>query len=714
MRRVATGIAVLTFFALSVRSIYAERPKLDVPLYGVSYYHEYMPYERLEQDVALMEKAGVSVVRLGESTWSNWEPREGVFEFAWMERIIDRMHKSGIKVILGTPTYSIPPWLFRKHPEILVTRLGGETAFYGLRQNMDITHPTYLFYSERLIRQVVSHFASHPAVIGYQIDNETKSYGTAGRNVQLGFVDYLKKKFASPADLNRVWGLAYWGQLLNGWDEIPPRDGIVNPGYKLEWVRYEHQIVTDFLKWQADIVNQYKRPGQVILHNFDGGMRTDRDEFEIARFLDVAGVNPYHLVQDDLDGWFIALNGDLCRSLKQDNYFIVETNAQSTGWASSSYQFPPYDGQLRLNVYGHLASGANMVAYWHWHSIHYGNEMFWKGVLSHDLEPNRIFGEMSRVGKELGAIGSELVDLKKENKVGLLYSVDSYHGLEFMPFNKKNGVMTAFEGFEARADYMTVFEQFHRALYDLNIETDILFPQSANFGDYDVLIAPALYVASDDLIERLVTFVKDGGHLVLTFKSGFCDEYARARWTRMPGALREAAGFSYQEFSTLTKPLPLKDDPYEAGPDNRVSVWAEMLIPEGASVLARYDHHFFGQYPALTRHKFGKGTLTYEGTLLSDELQKKALLEVLKLAGLTGPDQELPKPVKARHGVNRDGRKLHYYFNYSSESQDFKYPYSEGSDILTRRTIRPSGTVTLSPWDLIIVQEEGRITSHTD
>ena len=137
----------------------------------------------------------------------------------------DRLHKSGIKVILGTPTYSIPPWLYRKHPEILVTRLGGEKAAYGPRQNMDITHPAYLFYCERLIRQIVSHFNSHPAIIGYQIDNETKSYGTAGRNVQLGFVDYLKKKFETPDQLNRVWGLAYWGQLLGGWDGFLPAIG---------------------------------------------------------------------------------------------------------------------------------------------------------------------------------------------------------------------------------------------------------------------------------------------------------------------------------------------------------------------------------------------------------------------------------------------------------------------------------------------------------
>jgi beta-galactosidase len=210
---------LVVLLSVSTLGLFAAPPKMDTVLYGASYYHEYMPYDRLEQDVQLMEKAGISVVRLGESTWSSWEPRDGQFEFAWMERILDRLHKANIKVIMGTPTYSIPPWLYRKHPEILVTRLGEQKSYYGIRQNMDTTQPAYLFYAERIIRQVVSHFKDHPAILGFQVDNETSSYGTAGKNVFAGYVDYLKEKFRSVAELNRIWGFVYWGQLVNDWNE---------------------------------------------------------------------------------------------------------------------------------------------------------------------------------------------------------------------------------------------------------------------------------------------------------------------------------------------------------------------------------------------------------------------------------------------------------------------------------------------------------------
>jgi len=347
-----------------------------------------------------------------------------------------------------------------------------------------------------------------------------------------------------------------------------------------------------------------------------------------------------------------------------------------------------------------------MVAYWHWHSIHAGNEMFWKGILSHDLEPNRVYNEMCQVGRELREVGPALVNLKKRNQVAILYSIDSFHALEAMPFNKKNGVMTDFERFEETTDYLSLLHQFHRALFDMNVETDIVFPQTPGYDSYRLLIVPPLFVASDTLVQKLVKYVEQGGNLLLTFKSGFCDEFARVRWNRMPAGFRAACGFSYQEASTLTKPLPLLNDPFDAGPDNRVSVWAEMLLPEGATTLASYEHHFFGKYPAITRNRFGKGTLTYEGTVLSDGLQRKVLARLIEVAGVDGPDQKLPAAVRARHGENRNGRQVHYYLNYSRQPQTFIYTRGAGKDLLGRRPIATGQTVELKPWDLVIVEEE--------
>jgi len=722
VRRFLLAIPTLfAFFLTACLSSLAQNtaPAQPTILYGAAYYNEYMPAEadgdpalraaRLEKDVALMHQAGISVVRMGESTWSLWEPQDGHFEYAWMDHIVDAMGKAGIKVIMGTPTYSVPTWMAHAHPEILIVPQGGDTnTTYGIRQNMDTDNPTYRFYAQRVITNMVSHYRDNPTVIGWQIDNETGSYGAYNPDVFAGFVDHLKHKFVSTDAMNKAWFLNYWGQDVNGWENMPTPDRATNPSFKLEWSRWQQMRVTDFLGWQAALVRQYRGPNQFVTHDYGGMMHGDRNENQIAASLDIVANNIYHGTQDHMDGAWQAEQSDFARSLKHGNFLVTETNAQTLGWNSAG-QYPPYDGQMRLDVYSYLASGANMVEYWHWHSIHAGQETYWQGVLGHDLEPNRAYAEVSKTAHELQKIGPKLVDLKIHNQVAILYSVDSSNGISFMPYDR--GSDGAWVPGKSADSYGQLISQFHRSLFDANLGADFVFPDSQNLAQqlsqYKLLIVPALYVADDALLKTISDYVKSGGHVLMTFKSGYTNENSAVRWERAPGPLREAAGFTYQEFSNLEHPLALKGDPYQAGADNKVNTWAEFLQLDHAKALAYYDHPFFGQWPAITRNQFGSGELTYEGTQLSDALQAKIVLDCLKSAGLTSSDQQLPPAVHVKHGVNRDGKQLHYYLNYSSDSQTFNYPYAAGKDLLTGAAMMPRQTVTLKPWDLTII-EEGR------
>ena len=681
--------------------------KMETVLYGVAYYPEYMPYDRLDKDVELMKQAGITVVRVGESTWSTWEPRDGDFQFAWMQRVLDKLHAAGIKAILGTPTYSIPTWLYKEHPEIVVTH-GGKApplsdpyspsypsserpGYYGPRQNYDFLNPYFRQHAERVIRQIVSHFNEHPAVIGYQIDNETFPTGVPTAYMNAAFLERLKQKFKTPEAMNKAWGLVYWGQLVDSWDDLPPRDGILNPGYKLEWENFQHDVVTDYLDWQAKIVNQYKRQDQFITQDFSGGVHANIDQWAIAANLDIVAENPYFQTQKILDGRTIWLSGDLARSLKHVNYLVTETNAQAIGWDSRT-QYPQYPGQLRQVVYTHLAAGANMVEYWHWHSLHYGQETYWKGVLSHDLEPNRTYAEVSQVAAELKKLGPQLVNLKKNNKVAILFSADSANAIGYMPVSDHMG-------------YMTVLRQMYDALYDLNVEPDFVKAGDPNLSRYKVLLIPPLYSASDGVLQQISEYVKNGGQVIMAFKSGFTNEYSSVRDVMAPGPLRAAAGFHYQEFTNLAEPERLKPDPYDVGEQNKGSVWEEFLVPETTEVIASFDDPYW-HFPAITRNQYGKGTLTYEGTVVTDSLQREIVRDVLKRAGLTGPDQNLPSSVKVRHGRNSQGRLLHYYLNFSGEAHDALYPYGKGSDLLTGTTLGQGQTLKLKPWDLAIVAEQ--------
>ena len=708
------GGAILTL-ALSAQTsgtAPARQPDIDFPtvLYGAAYYNEYMPgdqNQRLDKDIALMKAAGLNIVRMGESTWSLWEPEDGKFEYAWMDHIVDAMGKAGIKVILGTPTYSVPAWMAHQHPEILADRIppgqfGGKAvpATYGMRQNMDTDSPAYRYYAERMIRHIVAHYKDNPTVIGWQIDNETASYDAANRDVFIGFQHHLEKKFGTPENLSKAWFLNYWGQNLHTWEDLPTREGAQSTGYKLEWSRWSQMRVTDFLHWQAALVRECAGPRQFVTTDYGGMMKRDVNENAVADGLDIVADNIYHMVpQDRFDGATQSIQGDFSRSLKHANYLVTETNAQSTDW-TSAYQYPPYDGQLRQNVYTHLSNGANMVEYWHWASIPANQETYWKGILSHDLEPNRVYAEMSKTAHELQKIGPELVGLKINSDVAILWSRDSDNAISFMPFTS-SGPQWSFAG--PVADYRSLVEQIHRSLYDMNVGSDFVFPETQDFSQYKVLIVPALYIADDALLQKISDYVKNGGHVVMTFKSGFANENSAVRWVRAPGPLREAAGFSYQEFSNLDKPLALKDDPYHVGGENQVRYWAEFLMPEHAKTLASYDHPFFGKWPAITENEYGKGTLLYEGTYLSDALQAAVLKDALAKAGVKGDDA--PAKVHVQHGVNHKGKKIHYYFNYSSAEQSVNYPYGAGTNLLDGKTVDQSAALKLAPWDVAIIEE---------
>src|SRR5260370_11343523 len=218
-----------------------------------------------------------------------------------MDRVVDKCHAAGIRIILGPPTYCILAWMYKTRLEIVVTRVGGQYIYYGYRQHTDLSNPTYRFYCERVIRKILDHYKNNTAIIGYQIDNETSSAGAANHDVQVGFADYLKSKFKTTDTLNKVWGLNYWGQRLNDWSELPPRDGILNPGWKLEWERYSQWMTTDFLAWQAGVLNEYQRPEQLAVDHFAGPPRPDVNEHDAVKTLDIAAANPYHGTQDQFD-----------------------------------------------------------------------------------------------------------------------------------------------------------------------------------------------------------------------------------------------------------------------------------------------------------------------------------------------------------------------------------------------------------------------------
>ena len=663
-------------------------------LFGVAYYDEYMPYDRLEQDVEMMKKAGINTVRIAESTWSTCEPQEGVFDFFHVVRVMEALENAGINVIIGTPTYAVPTWMVKAHPDVLATTKKGQ-GIYGARQIMDITNPVYLFYAERVIRELMKVTAHRKCVIGFQIDNETKYYGTAGENVQLQFVKYLREKFHDNLDeMNQAFGLDYWSNRINAWEDFPDVRGTINGSLGAEFEKFQRTLVESFISWQAKIVSEYKRDDQFITQNFDFewrgysyGVQPDVNHYKAAKAVTIAGCDIYHPNQDELTGAEIAFGGDMTRCLKNDNYLVIETEAQG---------FPcwtPYKGQLRLCAYSHLASGANSVMYWHWHSIHNSYETYWKGLLSHDFKENATYREACIIGNEWKEVGSHLINLKKKNDVAVMVSNEALTALNWFGIQATSGE-------NGNVFYNDIVRWIYDELYHMNIECDFVWPESENLDDYKVIVVPALYAAPDETLERLKDYVKDGGSLVATFKSGFADENIKVRTETQPGVIGEALGISYDQF-TFPKNVKLEGMILEGEENEEAEVFMELLRAEKATVLANYQHDMWGEYCAITENAYGKGMGYYIGCKTGAKVLQNVLKRVLNQAQVEIPKEQFP--VIVRKGINEMGKEIRYYLNYSGKSVEVELGL-DGMDLLEKKQTAFNEKLTIAPWDVKVIE----------
>ena len=673
-------------------------------LYGAAYYDEYMPYDRLDKDVEMMKKAGINTVRIAESTWSTCEPQPGEFDFSHVERVMDAMEEAGINVIIGTPTYAVPTWMVKAHPDVLAETVKGR-GIYGARQIMDITHPVYLFYAERVIRELMKCTAHRKCVIGFQLDNETKYYGTAGKNVQEQFVKYIREKFHDDLDaMNYEFGLDYWSNRINAWEDFPDVRGTINGSLGAEFEKFQRTLVDKFLGWQADIVNEYRREDQFVTHNLDFewrgysyGIQPYVNHLHASQCLTIAGTDIYHPTQDDLTGAEIAFGGDLIRSLKQNNYLVIETEAQGfPGWT-------PYKGQLRLQAYSHLASGANSVMYWHWHSIHNACETYWKGILSHDFQENATYREACIIGNEFARLGKHLVNLKKKNEVAVLVSNEALTALNWFRIQEQA------PGADAKSIYYNdVMRWMYDTLYHMNVECDFIWPESENLEQYKAIVVPALYAAPDELLIRLKQYVENGGTLIASFKTAFANENVKVSHQVQPHILSNCFGVHYDQF-TFPKNVGLTGEVIPEKPDQKgnahpaANVFMELLVSEGAEVLASYEHYNWKDYAAITRNHYGKGQAVYIGCMTDEETLKSVYKAVLPEAGVEIPEYHYP--IIVRKGLNDLGKTVCYFLNYSGMELEMPYDYKNGIELLENTAVENGTALQMPAWGVKIVEE---------
>jgi beta-galactosidase len=321
--------------------------------------------------------------------------------------------------------------------------------------------------------------------------------------------------------------------------------------------------------------------------------------------------------------------------------------------------------------------------YWNWHSIHNSYETYWKGLLSHDLDTNPTYEEACVFGVEFKKIGSKLLHLKKENKIALLVDNRSLTAFKWYPIDKD-------------LSYNDVVRHMYDSLYEMNLECDVVDAQAIEPERYSMIIVPALYSASEALIEKLDSFVKDGGVLVSSFKSFVADEQLTVYSDAQPHGLTECFGMSYNQFSNPGKTTV---------DGKKVKYFMELLKPDTAEILARYEHRYWGEYAAVTRNKYGDGTAYYVGAFLEKDQLKEIYAKASQDAKIDTVFADLAWPLTVRSGINNEGHKIHYIFNYSEGEQQIVCPFDTATDILTGREYKRGDRLTLTDWDLVILEK---------
>ncbi len=702
--------------------------RLTKVLYGAAYYSEYQPYERLDEDFALMKEGGLSVIRVGESVWGTWEPEEGKFNLEWMQPILDRALESDISVILGTPTYAVPSWLFRKFPEIVAQRSTGKPIAYGHRQNVDYSNPTFLYYAERVIRKIVERYVDHPAIIGWQVDNEPGTEILHNPNVFDAFVKSLEMQYGDVENLNKSWGLTYWSHRINTWDELWIPDGNTNPSYQLAWRKFQARITTDFIDWQRSIVRPLI-PAHHFITTCVAQNRPGQDVMQIGEALDVTAVNVYYATQDGLsyprlgrgpdeqiagplwvkeDGAAaVHFQADVARAIRQENFLVTETNAFSTGHGSAVGIFPPYPGQLKQVALALISRGAQMVEYWHWNTLHYGTENYWGGVLGHSLKPARTFESFKDTSETLNTLGDELVGLTPQSPVAMILSSESRWALEFQPTLRDR------QGVGDTRSYDRILHAFYGGFFanglSVNFYGDSQLPSDPKefLARHPILCLPSYYISNENTLNFVIEYARIGGHVILTPRTGYADSIGVIRTDEMPGVLREAAGVRYSEYSNLTKPVKIvtaNGSPLGSELGTGFG-WIDSLVSEGAEVLASYEHPFFSTFAAVTTNEYGKGRVTYVGSIPDGPFAKALGKWCGDLIERTEAPYSTSESVTVNSAKSKTGQNLHFIFNWSWTEAEVFVPFS-AADLGSNNPIDKGKAIRLSPWGVAVIAEK--------
>jgi len=673
-------------------------------LLGVDYYPDQTPESLWEEDARMMAEAGITNVRIAEFAWALMEPSEGKYDFAWLQRSIDILHRSKIAVILGTPSAAPPPWLSAKYPDIVEVDEHGEKLRPGGRRFTCPTNATYRRLSVNIATEMARRFAEHPAVIGWQIDNEF-TLGSSPRCYcdfcRAGFQAWLRVKYGTLEKLNESWGTVFWSQHYSDWAQIPvplPSGADPNPGLALDYGRYQSVANATFLGEQLSVLRKLC-PHHFVTTNNVGAPYDEIDERELYAKVDFVAFDNYPgffemlLHQQGKTGSLlgaeiptvVAMQHDFARSILRKPFLIMEEQSGKAGQRTFSPQ--PEKGQVRLWTYQAIAHGAMGINFFRWDTATFGAEEYWHGMLNHDRSKSPAFDEIVQTFRELKALGPEFLNSEYEAETALYFDYDSAWAIKIQPGH-----------YSLRyADQATAW---YGAMSPGHTGIDVIGPRD-ELSRYKTVFAPVLYVLSEEQAEKIRQYVRGGGMFVSSFRLGVKTESSQIVRKPLPGYLADVMGVTVEDYAPIYAQAPHVQFGSElAGPEAECGIWADILKTSSASVLASYSSGSHAGKAAITMNQFGKGKAVYVGADLHPRDLARVLGQITAMAGVK-PVLNVPPGVELTVRMSGSRRWL-LVLNHQGEAQSISLPTGH-KDAITGKTY--SGSADLPGYGVLILEK---------
>lgn len=620
--------------------------------------------EILNEDIRLMQLAECNEMTLGMFSWSTLEPREGVFDFSFLDKAMDDIYNAGGRVILGTPSGAKPAWLTQKYPEVLPVDSRGVKASFGGRHNHCNNSSVYREKTRIINTKLAERYGKHPALIAWHLSNE---YGGANgigecycENCRAAFVEWLKQKYQTIERLNHEWWTSFWSHAYTSWEQIEPpgplTDWVVN-GRNLDWKRFMSDSYIDFMRYEAEPLKKITPDIPVTTNLMPFFPKIDYRQ--MSKYLDFVSVDLYPWWKGNRDEDISiasehALYCDLMRSLKCRPFLLMESAPGLVSWHPYNKLRRP--GMHELSSLQIVAHGADSVQYFQWRKGRGGCEQFHGAVVDHvGSENTRVFHEVKTLGERLKKL-DEIVGTVTPAETALYYEWDNRWALEDA---------RAFSNVDKKLQ--PIINCFYNALWKRGIDVDIVGNEH-DFSKYKLLIAPMLYLVDDKLAQKLCEYVENGGTLLCTYMTGMVNENTLCHLGGFPvGQLKELFGIWNEEIDTLypeeSNTVLLNDNTFVEAVD-----YCELIHADGAQVLAKYASDFYSGMPAVTVNEYGRGKAYYVAFRDKGDFTDKIVNELLNQANIHSAfDGALPGGVTAHSRT--DEYNLYVFFeNYNHDT----------------------------------------------